>query len=61
MTTSIMSQQGSSLHIHRGTICCNVNLTDHIKKKRLFNSRILKQEGDAALKGIGGLEHDMVT
>ena len=49
------------LHIHGGTISCNVNLTDHIKEKCLFNSRILKQKGDVALKGQLIAEHVMVT
>lgn len=45
------------LHIHWGTISCNINFTDHVKEKCLFNSRILKQKDNAILKGQMILEH----
>lgn len=31
-----------SLHVHWGTVCCNINFTDYIKEKGFLNSRILQ-------------------
>lgn len=32
------------LHVHRGTVCCNVDFADYIEEKSFFNAWILQKE-----------------
>lgn len=32
------------LHVHRGTVCCNVDFADYIEEKSFFNAWILREE-----------------
>lgn len=32
------------LHVHRGTVCCNVDFADYIEEKSFFNAWVLQKE-----------------